>query len=106
VVNVQRLPAPVAEVWEWQHAGTCRGQASAMFFHPDGERGRARQTRIEGAKQVCRRCPVIVQCRQHALQVEEPFGVWGGQGEDERREAIRRRRELHRSSDPEVAVAS
>jgi WhiB family redox-sensing transcriptional regulator len=35
---------------------------------------------------------VIVQCRHHALTVEEPFGVWGGLDENERREAIAHRR--------------
>jgi WhiB family redox-sensing transcriptional regulator len=36
------------------------------------------------AKTVCAACPVIQQCRQHALAVREPYGVWGGLTEDER----------------------
>ena len=34
-----------------------------MFFHPDGERGRARAQRERHAKEMCHRCPVIVQCQ-------------------------------------------
>ncbi len=49
-----------------------------MFFHPDGERGRARSQREMRAKEMCRRCPVIAQCRTHALAVGEPYGIWGG----------------------------
>ena len=30
------------------------------------------------AKRICRSCPVIEQCRRHALATHEPYGVWGG----------------------------
>jgi WhiB family redox-sensing transcriptional regulator len=30
---------------------------------------------------------VIVACREHALSVREPYGVWGGMSEEERRAA-------------------
>jgi WhiB family redox-sensing transcriptional regulator len=36
---------------------------------------------------VCGSCPVLDQCREHALAVREPYGVWGGLTEDDR-EAI------------------
>ena len=36
------------------------------------------------AKEMCRRCPVINQCRSHALEVGEPYGIWGGLSETER----------------------
>jgi WhiB family redox-sensing transcriptional regulator len=41
---------------------------------------------------------VIVQCRHHALTVQEPFGVWGGLDETERRDAIARRKKLELAS--------
>ena len=40
--------------------------------------------REQRAKEMCRRCPVIEQCRSHALEVREPYGVWGGLSESER----------------------
>jgi WhiB family redox-sensing transcriptional regulator len=92
MADTSRLPTPVSEVWEWQASGSCRNLESAVFFHPDGERGFARARRIAKAKRICQSCPVIVQCRHHALTVEEPFGIWGGLDENERREAIARRR--------------
>jgi WhiB family redox-sensing transcriptional regulator len=55
-----------------------------MFFHPDGERGPSRNNRIALAKAVCASCPVIQMCREHALAVQEPYGIWGGLSEDER----------------------
>jgi WhiB family redox-sensing transcriptional regulator len=64
---------------------------SAFFFHPEGERGPARANRETRAKQVCRGCPVLEQCRRHALAAHEPYGVWGGLSESERDEIIRDR---------------
>ncbi len=80
----RRLPPPVTEIWDWQLRGACRGIDGSVFFHPDRERGQARAAREERAKQVCRTCPVIQQCRRHALAVREPYGVWGGLSKSER----------------------
>jgi WhiB family redox-sensing transcriptional regulator len=55
-----------------------------VFFHPEGERGTARRMRASQAKEVCGACPVLTECRAHALTVREPYGVWGAMTEDER----------------------
>jgi len=86
----QQLPGPNADIWDWQMAGLCRGVDSAMFFHPDGERGRARAQREMRAKEMCRQCPVVAQCRAHALAVGEPYGIWGGLSESERELLLKR----------------
>lgn len=87
-----QLPGPTSDFWEWQLRGACRGAASAVFFHPDGERGRARTMREHRAKAICRECPVLAQCRDHALAVGEVYGIWGGMSESERAAADRRQR--------------
>jgi WhiB family redox-sensing transcriptional regulator len=84
MANVRRLPGPIAEVWDWQLLGACRGKDSAVFFHPDGERGSSRNRRETAAKNVCLSCPVRAECAAHALAVREPYGVWGGFTESER----------------------
>ena len=89
MADVRRLPAPVTEVWDWQMRGSCRGMDSDLFFHPDRERGPARAARERRAKWVCRGCPVLDLCREHALAVQEPYGVWGGLTAAERDEQIR-----------------
>ena len=83
-MNTQRLPVPVTDNWDWQIRGACRGMNSEFFFSPDGERGMARDIRESRAKSVCRGCPVLDQCRRHALTVREPHGVWGGLSAGER----------------------
>ena len=85
-----QAPVPAAHLWEWQVEGACRVLPPEMFFHPEGERGRSRRQRIEQAKAVCEGCPVLAACREHALTVREPYGVWGGMTEDEREAAVGR----------------
>ena len=84
MAEISRLPRPVASVWEWQYQGACRELPTEMFFHPDGERGPRRANRDAAAKAICATCPVIEACRQHALSVQEPYGIWGGLSEDDR----------------------
>lgn len=91
MADVRRLPVPTAEVWDWQLRGACRGADSSMFFHPENERGPARSRRERKAKQICADCPVLNNCRQHALTVHEPYGVWGGLTESERTILLQRR---------------
>jgi WhiB family redox-sensing transcriptional regulator len=80
----RRLPPPVTEIWDWQLRAACRGLDGGVFVHPDRERGSARAAREMKAKQICRTCPVLQQCRRHALAVREPYGVWGGLSKPER----------------------
>lgn len=73
---------------DWRHGAECFGEDPELFF-PIGNTGPA-LLQIEDAKAVCRRCPVIDQCLQWALESGQDCGVWGGMSEDERR-ALKRR---------------
>lgn len=84
MADLSRLPGPNADFWDWQLDSACRGLDSEIFYHPDGERGSARERRVSTAKAICAACPVIAQCRAHALKTKEPYGVWGGLGEEDR----------------------
>ncbi|MEE1783047.1 WhiB family transcriptional regulator [Streptomyces sp. SP17BM10] len=66
----------------------CRDEDPELFF-PIGNTGPA-LLQIEEAKAVCRRCPLLTECRQRALDTGEDHGVWGGLSEDERRSIKRR----------------
>lgn len=84
MTTARRLPSPLADLWDWQRHGACRGRDSAQFFHPDGERGLSRLRREAAAKVVCSGCPVRPECAAYALSTREPYGVWGGFTEAER----------------------
>ena len=88
MADIRRLPGPVADLWEWQLWGACRGEDSALFFHPEGERGASREARDAAAKLVCQACPVTKECLEYALATREPYGVWGGLSEAERAEIL------------------
>jgi WhiB family redox-sensing transcriptional regulator len=88
VADTRRLPGPNADLWDWQLHAACRGMASSFFFHPEGERGPARARREAQAKAVCFECPAMAACRAHALQVHEPYGIWGGLSEGERAQML------------------
>ena len=65
MADVSRLPGPNADFWDWQMKAACRGLDSEMFFHPEGERGSAKEAREKAAKALCATCPVLQQCRVH-----------------------------------------
>lgn len=88
MADTRRLPGPNADLWDWQLHAACRGMSSSYFFHPEGERGPARARREAKAKAICSRCPALLECRRHALQVHEPYGIWGGLSESERQQIL------------------
>lgn len=98
MVMPEPLPGPHTDFWDWQLQGACRGADSSLFFHPDGERGHDRLHREQRAKALCRRCPVLTDCRAHALRVGEAYGIWGGQTESQRAAVLRSGRDGYRSA--------
>lgn len=80
----RRLPSATQDDWEWQYEGSCATLETDDFFAPFNERGEAKRLREQRAVQVCARCPVLARCREHAVTVREPYGVWGGLTEEDR----------------------
>lgn len=71
----------------WQIRALCRGNHSHLFFPPSTfERKEDRERREQRAKAICRVCPSQVPCLEYALSIREPYGIWGGLTETERRE--------------------
>lgn len=75
---------PTVDGWEWRKLAHCRTEDPGLFFHPNGERGKARMRRQQSAQQICAECPVMRQCREHSITFREAFGTWGGLSEDDR----------------------
>ena len=68
----------------WFKQAGCIGVSGDVFF----EEG-VRRLVIE-AKSYCYRCPVRVECLEHAIANDE-IGIWGGMTTTERRRETRRR---------------
>jgi WhiB family redox-sensing transcriptional regulator len=70
----------------WQQSGACRSGTATDFYPPmQTERKHERLARERRAKSVCATCPVQAACLEHAIAVDERFGIWGGLNHDERR---------------------
>jgi WhiB family redox-sensing transcriptional regulator len=70
----------------WAEYGVCsKAEPDALFV-----RGFAQQA----AKQVCRRCPVVIECLADSLDNRTMYGVWGGMTERQRRALLMRRPEV------------
>lgn len=73
----------MSEHWNWQLLGRCRQHSPEMFF-PEEESRRRRWAMENAAKEICLDCPVLTECRSHALKTPELYGVWGAMTAAER----------------------
>jgi WhiB family redox-sensing transcriptional regulator len=82
-----RRMAPLAEDVAWQTDAACRGLKGAAVFYPSGSPSQVAAAEA-AAKRVCGRCPVLQSCLQWSLDTREPWGVWGGLTQEERRAVL------------------
>ena len=77
---------PLPHKDDWTLRALCRGNHAYLFFPPSTfERKDDRERRELKAKAICGVCPVQEPCSSHALDIREPFGIWGGLTEGERK---------------------
>ena len=82
--------ALVAKEWtHWHEDAACAGESSLLFYGRDTETAVERHARERAALAVCERCPVRSPCREHATNLPEPYGVWGGTTEAHRKSTRR-----------------
>lgn len=69
----------------WHAEAVCAQVDPEIFFPEKGGSNRE-------AKRICMSCPVRVACEREAAERDEPFGIWGGTSERERRRLKARQR--------------
>jgi hypothetical protein len=73
----------------WRERAACRGldADTAESFFPLGNDWKARpnQAKVDAAKAICARCPVVAQCLTEAVEQGDAWAVRGGTTPDERR---------------------
>lgn len=72
--------------WDWASQAACK--AAPELFHPSKYTPRSE---VVAALAYCRACPVVTECASYALKNCEPYGIWGGMTETERKELLLRR---------------
>ncbi len=71
---------------EWREQAACLEYPAVLFFGvDDSETPAERRAREDRAKRVCWGCGVRRECLEYALATKEPYGIWGGLTEIERR---------------------
>lgn len=55
-----------------------------LFYNDDDDPKGVRREKEQRAKHICAQCPVLIDCRRHAMNAPELYGVWGGLSEMER----------------------
>jgi WhiB family redox-sensing transcriptional regulator len=68
----------------WSDRAACLSAEPETFF-PVGTGGVALDD-VSVAKAICAGCAVLAECRDYALRSRQPFGVWGGLDEEQRRQ--------------------
>lgn len=69
----------------WQTLALCAEVDGDLWFPEDSCLG-------TDAKKICKKCPVSVECLEHALAHNEKFGIWGGLSASQRKLLARQRR--------------
>ncbi|MQB01706.1 MAG: WhiB family transcriptional regulator [Actinobacteria bacterium] len=84
---------PMTTGLAWREDAACLEYPAVLFFGlDDNESAVERRSREDRAKGVCYGCTVRQECLDYALATREPYGIWGGLTE------IERRSRLHRAS--------
>lgn len=71
-------PARLFEPRPWAALAACVGKTHVFFSPEHFESEGARVAREERALRYCRRCPVMLTCRDYARRHNEA-GIWGGE---------------------------
>lgn len=85
---------------DWWTRAACKGESLAVFFpegtkgHPEGTKGHlgGGGMQIAAAQQICRSCPVQLDCLEDALSRRDQHGMWGGKTEQQRKLILAHRR--------------
>ncbi|MFF6903463.1 WhiB family transcriptional regulator [Streptomyces hydrogenans] len=84
---IRRPITPAARDPRWSSRALCNGIADPDLFFPSGASPEAKE-QAEQARRICLACPVLTDCKDWALEVQERFGVVGGLTQEERRELL------------------
>ncbi|HYN37034.1 MAG TPA: WhiB family transcriptional regulator [Actinomycetota bacterium] len=91
ISNIMRDGVLTTET-EWREDAACLEYPAILFFGvDDSETPADRRAREERAKRVCWGCGVRRECLDYALATKEPYGIWGGLTEIERRGRVHSR---------------
>ncbi|QSE93768.1 WhiB family transcriptional regulator [Rhodococcus pseudokoreensis] len=81
---------PTVDPAHWRESASCTSVGDYFFFAPESETDHARYLREDIARGICGGCAARHHCRRYSLETAQPYGVWGGLTEWERKEILER----------------
>lgn len=91
--QTHNTPTDLGATPAWFVDAACRGAPTHIWYPHRGDD-------TTEARAICARCPVIAECRDHAIDTRELFGIWGGTAERQRRTLRRALRRIAARKDP------
>lgn len=85
---------------DWMDHARCQGIDDPDIFFP--EMGH----KTTKAKKMCIKCPVLILCREYAIDTEQEWGIWGGLDKHQRAAIIARRKRDEREGNSPVERGS
>ena len=79
----------------WLKDAACGRVDLDLFFRPEEETPTEQRQREHAAKTICSECPVMLTCRDYAIEGKIAYGIWGGLTEAERGIRTRKRPERY-----------
>jgi WhiB family redox-sensing transcriptional regulator len=70
----------------YTHPALCAEIDPEVWFPERGGNSKYRTPEAVHAKQICKVCPAIAECREYALKYTGLYGIWGGLDPSERRD--------------------
>jgi WhiB family redox-sensing transcriptional regulator len=71
-----------------ENGGTDCEHNPELFF-PDDFDSQMNSYQSDIAKSICRACPLLNECFEYSLALNEPYGIWAGTTPLERRKLLR-----------------
>ena len=85
-------PQKITPHAEWREQAACLPLPGLLFFGmEENETPMEKRVREEQAKSICATCGVRSECLTYALATKEPYGIWGGMNELERKSLVNSR---------------
>jgi WhiB family redox-sensing transcriptional regulator len=82
----------------WRERAACLGMDRGLWFPAIPEsRTKAGRERVQHARDVCKSCPVRLECLEYAVRTWQAYGIWGGLDPEQRRRSRFCRRVRHES---------
>lgn len=78
----------------WMDKASCR-EIGTEVFYPETSTASTHEQQVDAAVSICRRCAVINECLEYALETRDSYAILGGRTPEQRSVMLRKRTRSH-----------